>query len=101
MMKEWMAASALPTAAEAGGPGHDFNGSFGHSVPAGTPQAVVDKLDAAVVKTVRSPELRARLTEGGIAPTPPDTPAQFAASSPGEVAKWARLAREAWLQAAD
>jgi tripartite-type tricarboxylate transporter receptor subunit TctC len=101
MMHKWMAASALPNAAEAGVPGHDFNGWCGHSVPAGTHKAVVDKLNATVVKAVQSPVLRARLTEVGIAPTPPDTPAQFAASSPGEVAKWARVAREAEMQAAD
>jgi tripartite-type tricarboxylate transporter receptor subunit TctC len=95
------AAPELPTVAEAGVPGYDFNGWFGLFAPAGTPKAVVDKLNAAAVKAVQSPELKAKLIEAGFVPTPPDTPAQFAAFFQGEVAKWARVAREAKLQAAE
>lgn len=95
------AAPELPTVAEAGVPGYDFNGWFGLFAPAGTPKAVVDKLNAAAVKAVQSPELKAKLIEAGFVPTPPDTPAQFAAFFQGEVAKWARVAREAKLQAVE
>ena len=95
------AAPDLPTVAEAGVPGYDFNGWFGLFAPAGTPKAVVDKLNAAAVQAVQSPELKAKLIEAGFVPTPADTPAQFAAFFQGEVAKWARVAREAKLQATD
>jgi tripartite-type tricarboxylate transporter receptor subunit TctC len=95
------AAPELPTVAEAGVPGYDFNGWFGLFAPAGTPKAVVDKLHAAAVKAVQSPDLKAKLIEAGFVPTRPDTPAQFAAFFQGEVAKWARVVREAKLQAVD
>jgi tripartite-type tricarboxylate transporter receptor subunit TctC len=95
------AAPELPTVAEAGVQGYDFNGWFGLFAPSGTSKAVVDKLNAAAVKAVQSPDLKAKLIEAGFVPTPPDTPAQFATFLQGEVAKWARVAREAKLQAAD
>ena len=95
------AAPDLPTVAEAGVAGYDFNGWFGLFAPAGTPKAVVDALAAAAVKAVQSPDLKARLIDAGFVPTPPDTPAQFANFFQAEVAKWARVARDARLQAID
>ncbi len=95
------AAPDLPTVAEAGVAGYDFNGWFGLFAPAGTPKAVVDALAAAAVKAVQSPDLKARLIDAGFVPTPPDTPAQFANFFQAEVAKWARVARDAKLQAID
>ncbi len=95
------AAPDLPTVAEAGVAGYDFNGWFGLFAPAGTPKAVIDVLAAASVKAVHSPDLHRKLIDQGFVPIPPDTPAQFATFFQNEVAKWVRVARDAKLQAID
>ena len=95
------AAPDLPTIAEAGVPGYDFNGWFGLFAPAGTPKPIVDALSAAAAKAVADPAFKARLIDAGFVPSAPDTPAQFAAFFQGEVSKWARVARDAKLQAID
>lgn len=93
-------APELPTVAEAGVPGYDFNGWFGLFAPAGTPKPVIDRLAAAAVQAVRSPDLNARLLEHGYVPVG-DTPAQFASFFRAEVDKWARLARDGRLPQID
>lgn len=95
------AAPDLPTIAEAGVPGYDFNGWFGLFAPAGTPKPIVDALSAVATKAVADPAFKAKLIDAGFVPTAPDTPAQFAAFFQGEVSKWARVAREGKLQAID
>lgn len=56
---------AVPTFTESGFPKADFSAWFALFVPAGTPQAVIDKLNAQVVAAVQSPEVRRRLEEAG------------------------------------
>lgn len=90
----------LPTVGEAGVPGYDFNSWFGTFVPAATPRPVVDKLAAALVKAVQSPDLKAKLLENGFVPVG-DTPPEFDRFFKAEVAKWARVQREAKLPQLD
>jgi tripartite-type tricarboxylate transporter receptor subunit TctC len=90
----------LPTVAESGVAGYEFNGWFGLFAPAGTPKPVVDKLAAASMAAVKSPELRARLIEQGFVPVG-DTPAEFKRFFAGEVAKWARVAHDGRLPQID
>ena len=86
----------LPTVAEAGLPGFEISAWFGLFVPARTPREIIEKLGAAQVKAVRSPEIKERLHEHGFVPTgtPPD---QFEAFFRGEVQKWARVVKEGKL----
>jgi tripartite-type tricarboxylate transporter receptor subunit TctC len=65
---------------------------FGLVAPAGTPAAVIDKLNAAVNAGLRSPEMRASLARLGIEPRS-GTPADFAAIIAGEGPKWAEIVR--------
>jgi len=51
----------IPTFSESGLPGFDVNGFYGISVPAGTPQAIVEKLSSALLASVRDPVVKARL----------------------------------------
>ena len=90
----------LPTIAEAGVPGYDFNGWFGLFAPAGTPKSVIDTLAAATARAVQSPDLKAKLLEHGFVPVA-DSPAEFSRFFSGEVAKWARVAREGRLPQID
>jgi tripartite-type tricarboxylate transporter receptor subunit TctC len=90
----------LPTVAESGVAGYEFNGWFGLFAPAGTPEPVVDKLAAAALAAVKSPELKAKLIEQGFVPVG-DTPAEFNRFFAGEVAKWSRVAHDGRLPQID
>jgi tripartite-type tricarboxylate transporter receptor subunit TctC len=55
----------VPTIAESGLPGFDYNLWIGMYAPAGTPADIVDKINADVARALQSPEVRARLTALG------------------------------------
>jgi tripartite-type tricarboxylate transporter receptor subunit TctC len=93
-------APELPTVAEAGVPGYEFSGWFGIFAPAATPKEIVNKIAAASVKAVQSPDLRERLSQQGFLAVA-SGPEQFAAFFRGEVAKWARVVKEGGLQPQD
>jgi len=88
----------VPTVAESGVPGYDSVGWAGIWVPKGTPQPVIGQLNAAVVKAIASPELRAQVIEQGSEPQS-STPEQLGRrlreeyDRLGEVAKTAGLAQ--------
>ncbi len=71
------AAPEIPTVAEAGVPGFEYVGWHGLFAPAGTPQPIVAKLNAQVVKVLTESELAQRLTSQGLEPAP-GTPAALA-----------------------
>ena len=53
----------VPTIAESGYAGYDFSSWFGIIAPAGTPKAVVDRLQAEVVKALKDPGVQERLKD--------------------------------------
>ena len=83
----------VPTVAESGYPGFEVNSWVGLLAPAGTPRAVVDRLQAEVRKVVTEPAFQQRLREQGLTGIA-NTPEQFAAVLRTEQDKWARLVRE-------
>ena len=91
------AAPDIPTIAESGLPGYEAAISYGIFLPAGASPALVDRLHAAVDATVRSPEVARKFTDLGADPQF-GTPAEFAAYVADDLAKWARLAKEAGLK---
>jgi len=72
----------------------DFDASswFGLFAPAGTPRAVVDKIQADVAKALSVPEVRERFVAQGAEPGG-NTPDQFAAFVKAESDKWARVVK--------
>jgi tripartite-type tricarboxylate transporter receptor subunit TctC len=92
------AAPDVPTIAESGLPGYEAAISYGIFLPAGASPALVSRLHAAVDATVRSPDVAAKFTDLGADPQF-GTPAEFAAYVADDLAKWARLAKEAGLKA--
>jgi len=58
----------VPTIAESGLPGFDYNLWVGLWAPAGTPQEVVDKVNADVAKVLAMPDVRERLAALGAEP---------------------------------
>ena len=72
----------------------DFDASswFGLFAPAGTPRAIVDKMQADVAKALAVPEVRERFVAQGAEPGG-NTPDQFAAFVKAESDKWARVVK--------
>jgi tripartite-type tricarboxylate transporter receptor subunit TctC len=87
----------VPTMAEAGLPGYETSTWGGVLAPAGTPKAVIDKLNAEIDKALAAPDVRERLQHAGIEPAG-GTPAQFASFLNVERGKWAKVARDAGIQ---
>lgn len=92
------AAPDVPTIAESGLPGYEAAISYGIFLPAGASPVLVNRLHAAVDATVRSPDVARKFTELGADPQF-GTPPEFAAYVADDLAKWARLAKEAGLKA--
>ena len=85
----------LPTMAEAGGKdlaGFDVTTWFGVFAPAGTPAAIVGRLNDEMRKALLSPEMRERLARMGAEPAP-TTPEQFAAFVRAELAKYEKVVK--------
>jgi tripartite-type tricarboxylate transporter receptor subunit TctC len=59
------AAPDLPTVAEAGLPGYDVSGWFGLLAPRGTPQPVIQQLNAMMLRIMEMPDVRETLARGG------------------------------------
>jgi tripartite-type tricarboxylate transporter receptor subunit TctC len=78
----------VPTMAEAGMP--DFIGATWNVVvaPAGTPQPILDELNAAVNKALKDPKTAQRMVQAGIDTVDDSTPASTAAYIKSEIAKW-------------
>jgi tripartite-type tricarboxylate transporter receptor subunit TctC len=87
----------LPTMAEAGVPGFDFNNWFGLVGPAGLPRALVTRLHSEVTAILRQPETRERLLADG-SEIVASTPEYFAAFLKQDVARWAKVIKAAGIR---
>jgi tripartite-type tricarboxylate transporter receptor subunit TctC len=92
------AADSVPTMAEAGLPGFTAGSWYGVMVPAGTPAAVIQRLNAEVVAGMKSPELRGALDALSILPTS-STPAELGQMIRAEIASLQALAAKIGLEA--
>ena len=93
-------ASALPdvpTVAQAGLPGYESVQWYGVLAPAGTPAAVVNKLQAEIVRALKTPEVRAAMAQEGADPVG-STADEFAVFIRSEIAKWAQVVKTAGIQ---
>jgi tripartite-type tricarboxylate transporter receptor subunit TctC len=84
----------LPTMIESGVDGFVISSFQGVVAPAGTPAAVVAKLNTAVNESVNSPEMRAHLARLGATPAT-GTPEEFAAFFAVETRKWEAVVKSA------
>jgi tripartite-type tricarboxylate transporter receptor subunit TctC len=82
----------VPTVAEAGVPGYATEGWYGFYAPAGTPAAVIDKLNAATRKAAASEIFRSKVVnEGMVVQT--GTPAEFDAFVRAEILRWSKIVK--------
>ena len=82
----------LPAIAEAGLPGYDANNWYGLMVPANTPRAIINRLNAETVKVLNMPEVKTFLFNQGLEAAP-STPEEFGAYIRSERAKWAKIVK--------
>jgi tripartite-type tricarboxylate transporter receptor subunit TctC len=84
---------AVPTVAESGYPGFDADSWYGLLMPAGTPPAIVQRVNAEVNKVLAIPKVRERIgAEGGEALG--GTPERFSALLKADLAKWGNAVRQ-------
>jgi tripartite-type tricarboxylate transporter receptor subunit TctC len=82
----------VPTVAEAGVPGYEATIWLGIMAPAGTPKAIVDKLNAEINKVLVKPEVTAAWgKQGAVAMV--KTPAEFDSYLRADIEKWARIVK--------
>jgi tripartite-type tricarboxylate transporter receptor subunit TctC len=87
----------LPTINESGVPGYENSTWFGVIAPAGTPAAIVGKLNAELVKASQSPEIVERIApDGGEAVG--STPDQFGRHIATEIARWRKVVKDAGIK---
>jgi tripartite-type tricarboxylate transporter receptor subunit TctC len=88
----------VPTVSESGFPGFHYVAWMGVVAPAATPPAIIERLNAELVKALRTSEARQWFeSQGAVAVG--DTPEQFAAFIRAEHARWGAIVREAGIRA--
>jgi tripartite-type tricarboxylate transporter receptor subunit TctC len=95
--KRSLAAPELPTVAEAAFPGFEAVTWYGLFVPAGTPAAIIGRLNIEVVKILRAPDFRDWLVAQGADPAG-STPDELAAFVKTELAKYAKLVKDSGMR---
>jgi tripartite-type tricarboxylate transporter receptor subunit TctC len=98
MLKRLDAMPELPTLDEQGLKGFECYTWNSILAPAGTPQPIVDKLNAAANKALSDPQVIDSLKKAGVDPTPGSTPATTAEFVKAELAKWAPIIRASGAQ---
>ena len=87
------ALSEVPTIAESGVAGYDVSVWFGWVAPAGTPAAIVAKLNTELARAIKSPEVTRKIASDG-AEIVSSTPEQFAQHIAVEVPRWRKVVKE-------
>ncbi|MBK1979786.1 tripartite tricarboxylate transporter substrate binding protein BugE [Achromobacter xylosoxidans] len=90
----------VPTFAEGGLPEMDNMAWYGLVAPAGTPQAVIDRIHDATVKALKDPKIAQRLADGGSL-VDGNTPAEYAAQIKRELELRQRIAKERNIQSSN
>jgi len=88
----------LPAMTNAGVPGFESSAIFGIFAPAGTPDAIIDRLNREIVQFLAKPDAREKFLTAGVEPVG-STPDQFAATIRSEMAKWGKLMKDVGIRA--
>jgi tripartite-type tricarboxylate transporter receptor subunit TctC len=78
----------LPTFAEAGLPGYEANGWYSIHAPAGTPKAIVEKLNKEIIRVSNLPDIKERLKQLGTETVADNTPEKLTAFVQRELEKY-------------
>ena len=85
----------VPTMIESGLPAYEVTGWFGFWLPAGTPRAVVAKLNGELTRIARLPDVKARAEEQGVDLSRALSPQEYSAYVQSELIKWRGIIRDA------
>jgi len=88
----------VPSAPEAGLPGFEVSAWYSLLVPAGTPRAIVDRLNAETLKALKQKDVIERLQVEG-AEAAGTTPEEFGEFMRAETAKWGRVVKLSGMKA--
>jgi tripartite-type tricarboxylate transporter receptor subunit TctC len=88
----------VPTVSTTGLPGFQFNSWFTVMAPAGTPKEIVARLNAEILKALADPEVRGKLRDQGLT-IRGTSPQELAAATREQLARYARLMKEADIKA--
>ena len=88
----------VPTVAEQGYPGFETSQWYGLMAPAGTPDAVIQKLQQAAVQAGKAKEVSERLSAEAAEPST-STPKEFADFIKGEAVRWGDVVRKSQIKA--
>src|SRR5271168_5313387 len=88
----------VPTIAEAGVPGYEAVNWWGMVAPAGTPQAIIDKLNKEIEAVQNAPEVQKQFALEGGEPVPMK-PAVFGAYMVSEMNKWEKVVKQGGIKA--
>ena len=88
----------VPSVAELGYPDLVMTTWFGIVVPKGTPAAIVERVNAEIVKALASPEVIARLEAMGVEAAKPAPPTSFGTFLTEDVARWKKVVHDAGVQ---
>jgi tripartite-type tricarboxylate transporter receptor subunit TctC len=97
-LKRSPSAPDIPTIAESGLPGFDAVSWFAVFTSPGTPKPIVDKLNAEIVKIIKSPEAGKRLFELGLDPVG-STPEELVTYQRAEITKWTKVVKDSGAKA--
>ena len=87
----------VPTVAEAGVPGYVSSAWFGLVAPAAAPKDVINKLSVETARILQLPDIKPRIADLGAEPIG-STPEQFSAHIKAEIAKWAKVIKDASVE---
>jgi tripartite-type tricarboxylate transporter receptor subunit TctC len=87
----------VPTANEAGMPGFENSGWFGFMAPAGTPPAVIEKIQRDTVRVLAMPEVKEKLAGVGMVPVG-NAPREFAGAIDAEAKRWGEVVKNRHLK---
>jgi tripartite-type tricarboxylate transporter receptor subunit TctC len=87
-------APEVPTVAEAGVPGYEFNVWYGMMAPGGTPRPIVTKLATEIARLLKAPVVLERFAVAGLEPIS-NTPDEFTALLKREIPEWNKVAKAA------
>ena len=88
----------LPTVAESGLPGYEADNWYGVVTTAGTPRAIIDRLNAEISRALLMPDVKQLLFIQGLE-VRTSTPAEFGAYMKSEFDKWAKVIKDAGITA--
>jgi len=89
----------MPSIADSGLPGYEVTGWNGFVAPAGTPAAIVGKLNAAIQRGLDDAELRKRLETAGYEVAPHNSPEEFAKFIAIDTDRWINLVEKTNMRA--